>query len=78
MVRTQIYLTIDEVSKLKLLAGELGKKQSEIIREAIDCFLLNFSKKDQLKRLQNAKGMWKDRSKTTFKNIRNELNQRTP
>ena len=36
MIRTQIYLTDKQRAELALIAKNLGKKQSEIIREAID------------------------------------------
>ena len=36
MIRTQIYLTDKQRAELAVIAKNLGKKQSEIIREAID------------------------------------------
>ena len=39
MVRTQIYLTKDERDGLNAVAKSTGKKQSELIREALDRFL---------------------------------------
>ena len=36
MVRTQIYLTQSQRDELKAIARTAGKKQSELIREAID------------------------------------------
>lgn len=36
MIRTQIYLTDRQRSELAVIAGISGKKQSEIIREAVD------------------------------------------
>ena len=36
MIRTQIYLTDRQRAKLTIIAKNMGKKQSELIREAID------------------------------------------
>ena len=36
MIRTQIYLTDKQRAELAVIAKNMGKKQSEIIREAID------------------------------------------
>ena len=41
MVRTQIYLTEEERDGLSVLSETSGKKQSKLIREAVDCFILN-------------------------------------
>ncbi len=61
MIRTQVYLTEQERNGLLALAEASGKKQSELIRDAIDR-LLTQSEKTRLKAaLRNAAGMWKDR-----------------
>jgi len=39
MVRTQVYLTEHQRDELAGIAKTLGKKQSEVIREAIDQFI---------------------------------------
>ncbi len=39
MIRTQIYLTEQERDGLRALAAESGKKQSELIRAAIDSLI---------------------------------------
>ena len=62
MVRTQIYLTEDEKDGLDALAKSTDKKQSELIREAVDK-LLDLSAGDRRKRILNeAAGMWKNRT----------------
>jgi len=61
MVRTQIYLTEEERTGLIALAKSSGKKQSELIREAIDRFLTMFDEVRYRAVMDNAAGMWKDR-----------------
>ncbi len=39
MIRTQVYLTDRQRSDVTLLSKNKGKKQSELIRDAIDCFI---------------------------------------
>ena len=62
MVRTQIYLTEEERDGLNAIAKSTGKKQSELIREALDRFL-DLSKETRREAiLKDAAGLWKDRS----------------
>jgi len=61
MIRTQVYLTEQERNGLLALAETSGKRQSELIREAIDRLLAHFEKARVQTALQNAAGMWKDR-----------------
>lgn len=62
MVRTQIYLTEEERDGLHTIAKSTGKKQSELIREALDHFL-NLRKGDRRAAILNdAAGMWKGRT----------------
>jgi len=73
MVRTQIYLTEKEQKALQSLSHRTGKTQSELIREAIDDFIIRFSKEGRKEILQQAKGMWKDRDDLPdFDEIRQE------
>lgn len=61
MVRTQIYLTEEEREGLEAVAKTTGRKQSELIREAVDRFL-DLKKADRCASVLNkAAGMWKDR-----------------
>lgn len=39
MIRTQIYISEQQAAALKALAATSGRKQSELIREAMDDFL---------------------------------------
>jgi hypothetical protein len=61
MVRTQIYLTAKERDALRDLARQTGKKQSELIRRAIDDFIERNQPKDRRAALEQAWGIWKDR-----------------
>jgi hypothetical protein len=61
MVRTQIYLTKSQRDELKAIAKAAGKKQSELIREAIDRLIDEVSCGRREIVLQEAAGIWKDR-----------------
>lgn len=61
MVRTQIYLTEEERTGLDAVAKSTDKKQSEIIREAIDRFLDLAAGKRRKAILDEAAGMWRNR-----------------
>ncbi len=61
MIRTQIYLTEQEMDALRALSAESGKKQSELIREAIDSLIAKSSKTQCQDVLDRTAGMWKNR-----------------
>ncbi|VGO23089.1 ribbon-helix-helix protein, CopG family [Pontiella sulfatireligans] len=61
MVRTQIYLTEEEKTGLGVLAKSTGKKQAELIREAVDQLIMSASDSQRDAVLSKASGMWKDR-----------------
>jgi len=62
MVRTQIYLTKHQRDELAAIAKAAGKKQSEIIREAVNRLIdqESFSRREEV--LREAAGIWKNRS----------------
>lgn len=62
MIRTQIYLTDKQRSALAKIAENLGKKQSEIIRDAIDRLIDQAGQKQKKTALQKAAGIWKNRT----------------
>lgn len=62
MVRTQIYLTEDERQALRSMAANTGRKQSELIREAIDQMIEKYQVDSRSLKGPRAKGMWKDRT----------------
>jgi hypothetical protein len=71
MVRTQIYLTERQRDELAAIAEASGKKQSELIREAVDQLIdqAGSSRRDVV--LREAAGIWKDRTDLPdFKTLR--------
>jgi len=62
MIRTQIYLTEKQRSELAIIAEDVGKKQSEIIRDAIDRLIDQSGQKRKKTALQKAAGIWKHRT----------------
>ena len=65
MIRTQVYLTEDERCGLKALEATTGKKQAELIREAVDRFIELTSRNRRMSILNSAAGMWRDREDVT-------------
>jgi len=61
MVRTQIYLTEEERTGLGTLVEATGKKQAQLIREAIDRLLDTASERRRDSVLNSAAGMWRNR-----------------
>ena len=61
MIRTQIYLEESASKALNSLSLQTHKKKSELIREAIDRFLLQQSSADKQARIRRARGLWQDR-----------------
>ena len=78
MSRTQIYLTSEQDRALKALAALSGKKQSELIREAIDQMLKQRRALEDrwYEDLEAAFGLWRDRSEEDFLEVRSEFDRR--
>ncbi len=73
MVRTQIYLTESQRDKLLAISRAMGKKQSELIREAIDRLIAQTSHNQREVVLRKAAGIWKERTDLPdFRAIRSE------
>ena len=62
MVRTQIYLTEHQRAELEALSKTMGKKQSELIREAVDRLIDQAGQNRREVVLREAAGIWKDRT----------------
>ena len=62
MVRTQIYLTESQRDELAAIARRGDRKQSELIREAIDDFIKRRSRQRRQTILRESAGIWRDRS----------------
>ena len=61
MVRTQIYLTQHQRDELASIARHGNRKQSELIREAIDDFIERRSRRRRETILREAAGIWRGR-----------------
>ena len=73
MMRTQIYLTDKQRAELAVMAKNMGKKQSEIIREAIDRLIDQSGQNRRKTALREAAGIWKNRDDLPdFRAIRSE------
>lgn len=62
MVRTQIYLTERQRQELAAIAKTVGRKQSDLIREAVDRLIQQTGRNTREAVLQKAAGLWKDRT----------------
>jgi len=62
MVRIQVYLTKAQSEALSALAKATGKRQSDLIREAIDNLLEQSADARLEAAIDAAAGMWKDRT----------------
>lgn len=61
MKRTQIYLTEEEKKAIEKLSDEHGTTQSNIIREAIDEYIVKKKSEAKKKSIMDFAGIWKDK-----------------
>ena len=79
MVRTQIYLTEEEQEGLRALSRRTGLSQSELIRRAVDTMLAGENGGDRAALLEQAFGIWRDRSDLPdFAALRREFDRLEP
>jgi len=78
MIRTQIYLTDEERGRLRALACRQRRKQSVIIREAIDAFLNGITGANRATHLRQHRGMSKNRPLSAFREIREQVERNRP
>lgn len=77
MIRTQIYLTKRERDELKRLAKRSGRKQSELIRKAIDEFVERQRPEGMQTALDALAGAWKDKQDVPdYRCLRDEWSKR--
>ncbi len=75
MTRTQVYLTAAESQGVARVAATTGRKQSEVIREAIDQYLQRLGPQDRLGRLRAGCGIWSDRDDIDLRKMREEFDR---
>ncbi|MEX0845124.1 MAG: CopG family transcriptional regulator [Balneolaceae bacterium] len=61
MIRTQIYLTEQEKKAIEKLSDERNTTQSNIIREAIDEYVVKKKLETKKKSIMDFAGIWKDK-----------------
>ncbi len=59
MIRTQIYLTQQELTAVRALAAAAGKSRREIVREAVDQFIAHVLQRNSIR--DAVSGLWRDR-----------------
>ena len=76
MVRTQVYMTEKERTGLGALVETTGKKQAQLIREAVDQMLDKVSEHRRASVLSSAAGIWQNRTDLPdFKDLRQSWNR---
>lgn len=76
MERTQVYLTHEQRCELKKLAARSGRRQSELIREAIDALVADAECSNWKAGMMAAAGLWANRDDLPdFVRVRTELDR---
>jgi hypothetical protein len=77
MPTAQIVLTEEETTALRLIAQQTGKTEDELIHEAVGRFLDESRQPPRRTLLQQARGMWQDRTDlAALATVRAELDRR--
>ncbi len=73
MIETELNLTEQERSALQEISQRTGKTENELIREAVGQLINGFQVENRLVLMQQARGIWKDRSDLpSFADLRRE------
>jgi predicted DNA-binding protein len=76
MIRTQVYLTEEERKGLLAVAKATGKKQAELIREAVDHYLDRALQRKRDHIMKEAAGMWGRRDDLPdFRKVRESMDR---
>ncbi|MDQ2998477.1 MAG: CopG family transcriptional regulator [Chloroflexota bacterium] len=79
MDSTAITLTEQEQLSLRTIAQQTGKTPDELLHEAITQFLTQFQQTPRRALLQQARGMWKDRTDLpSLATLRHEFDRTDP
>ncbi len=71
-----LHLTEQEQTALETMAQLTGKTEEEIVCEAVKQLLVQFQYEDRLRLLQQARGMWKNRTDLpVLADLRRELDR---
>jgi hypothetical protein len=62
MALAGLHLTKQEQMALETMAQRAGKTLDEVVHDAIKQLIAQFQSEDRLRLLQQARGMWKDRT----------------
>lgn len=77
MESVQVYLTQEQRRALAAIAGHTGRTQSELIREAVDGFIVRYTEANRLELFHGTRGTWKDRDDLPdFEALRQEFDER--
>jgi predicted transcriptional regulator len=77
MTTAQILLTETDANTLDAIASKTGKSRDQLLREAVNQFLLRFRPADRFQSLRQARGMWKDRDDLPdVRSLRDEMDRR--
>jgi hypothetical protein len=71
-------LTEQEQTALETMAQRMGKTPDELVHDAVKQLLVQFQAEDRLSLLQQARGMWKDRTDLpVLADLRSEWDRQT-
>jgi hypothetical protein len=79
MITTAITLTEQEQTTLRVIAQQTGKTPDELLHEAVVQFLSQFQQTQRRALLQQARGMWHDRTDLpSLETLRREFDRMEP